>query len=214
MWESRRPGKEQRALVAESIEEEQGSEYEVDDDDELEEPDDEETQEALVAFQNAKSRYQSILKSRGTTVPSSGSKEDRLRLAKARSYCSACKKKGHWHKDPICPLHPSNRKDGIKETQTAHMVYFTDMIDDGRKLHAIADSACSRTLAGTGWLMRYRQLADECGVPTWSWRRRRLSSSGARSYILRRGHWWHGSTSRGAGSWSRSRRSRPRCPCC
>ena len=45
------------------------------------------------------------------------------------------------------------------------MVYFTDIIDDEQKLHAITDSACSRTLAGAGWLMRYKALADKCGVP-------------------------------------------------
>ena len=62
-------------------------------------------------------------------------------------------------------LHPSNRREAGKETQTAHVVYFTDIVDDEKKLHAITDSACSRTLAGSGWLERYKELAGQCGVP-------------------------------------------------
>ena len=30
--------------------------------------------------------------------------EEKLRQAKARSYCAACKRRGHWHRDPECPL--------------------------------------------------------------------------------------------------------------
>ena len=165
MWESRRGSKEQRALVADYIDEEDDGDEGTDEDDGAEDIDDDETQEAFVAFQNAKSRYQSMVKARGTTTTSASSREDRLKLAKAKSYCSECKKKGYWHKDPICPLHPSNRKEGVKEAQTAHVVYFTDIVDDEKKLHAITDSACSRTLAGSGWLTRYCELARTCNVP-------------------------------------------------
>ena len=96
MWETRRSNKEQRALVADYIDEDPEEDSVIEGDEEADELDDEETQEAFVAFQNANSRYQSMLKARGTTAAPSGSKEDRLRLAKAKSYCSACKKKGHW----------------------------------------------------------------------------------------------------------------------
>ena len=30
--------------------------------------------------------------------------EERLRLAKERSSCSACKRRGCWHRNPKCPL--------------------------------------------------------------------------------------------------------------
>lgn len=60
--------------------------------------DDEDTHEAFAAFQNAKAKYNSILKARGTNLNQT-SKEEALQRAKARSFCSACGKKGHWHKD-------------------------------------------------------------------------------------------------------------------
>ena len=164
MWETKRAGKEQRALVADYIEEDAEAEDGTDGEEFEDMPElDEDTQEAYVAFQNAKSKYQSMLKSRRTSA-TSATREERLRLAKAKSYCSACKKKGHWHKDPICPLHPSNRKDDTKGAQTAHVVYFTDSMEDDKRLHAITDSACSRTLAGMVWVQRYCDLADRYGV--------------------------------------------------
>ena len=60
---------------------------------------------AYLAHQNAKSRYKEAMKGRGYDGDSMKEKAAaRLKLAKERSYCSACKKKGHWRKDPECPL--------------------------------------------------------------------------------------------------------------
>ena len=39
------------------------------------------------------------------------SKGDRLRQAKAWSYCSVCHKKGHWCKDPECPANQDKGHD-------------------------------------------------------------------------------------------------------
>ena len=51
-----------------------------------------------------------MLRARGTTGGGGGQservKEERIKLAKARSFCSACNKKGHWRRDPEC-LHNS-----------------------------------------------------------------------------------------------------------
>eukprot|EP00435_Cladocopium_sp_Y103_P062042 s12_g23.t1 len=60
--------------------------------------DDPEAHEAYVAYQNAKAKYNGVLKARGTNP--SKTREDALNRAKSRSFCSACGKKGHWHKDP------------------------------------------------------------------------------------------------------------------
>jgi hypothetical protein len=60
---------------------------------------------AYMAFQNAKSKYREAMKGRGLDKDELKKRsEERLRLAKARSYCAACKRRGHWHKDPECPL--------------------------------------------------------------------------------------------------------------
>ena len=58
-----------------------------------------------MAFQDAKSKYREAMKGRGVD-PSELKRrsEDRLKAAKAKSFCAACKRRGHWHRDPECPL--------------------------------------------------------------------------------------------------------------
>ena len=119
---------------------------------------DEQAHEAFVAYQNAKAKYNSIVKARGTS--GTQSKEERLRIAKARSYCSACHQKGHWHKDPECP---KNREKGAAP-HTTHVVFYTGGSVE-TKLDAIVDCACSRTLAGIKWLKDYVKCAKQHGVP-------------------------------------------------
>ena len=164
LWERRDYPKKQQALVTEV--------YDQDDDDgddasdceeEIPVPSDEETQQAYVAFQNAKSKYRAALRARGTNAGEKGmSSEDRLKAAKARSYCSACKQRGHWHKDAICPL---NKGNDVKAAHTTHVVFFTSALENDPELYGITDCACSRTLAGTGWLAKYFSVAKETGIP-------------------------------------------------
>jgi hypothetical protein len=60
---------------------------------------------AFMAFQDAKSKYREALRGRGVDQAELKKRaEDRLKAAKLKSYCAACKRKGHWHKDPECPL--------------------------------------------------------------------------------------------------------------
>ena len=68
-----------------------------------------------MAFRNAKSKYRAALRERGF----SQCKDERLQQAKARSYCSVCHKKGHWHKDPECP---ANKGRQGAETHTTHVI--------------------------------------------------------------------------------------------
>eukprot|EP00435_Cladocopium_sp_Y103_P003094 s3557_g1.t1 len=120
---------------------------------------DEETQEAFVSFQNAKSKYQSLLKSRGASQASSKDKEERIRQAKARSYCSACKRRGHWHKDPECPLYKGN-KNGAQPSQVSHVCeVFHAGCADSAEVMAITDCAFIRTVAGSEWIKRLRENA-------------------------------------------------------
>ena len=54
--------------------------------------------------------------------------EEKLKLAKARSYCLACKRKGHWHKDPECPMR--GRRGGEHEAQvTVHNAQMCNVVN-------------------------------------------------------------------------------------
>lgn len=157
--------KPQQALMADHDDDEQDdfdpeADYNLDHEDALPDEDDQEAHEAYyVAFQNAKAKYNNVLKARGTHP--NASKEERLKLAKARSYCSACHRKGHWHKDPECPKNEGKATNGDGGPHTTHVVYYAE---DG-PLEMIADCACSRTLAGVEWLRNYIRLAKEKNVP-------------------------------------------------
>lgn len=163
MWERRDyPQKQQQALVTEAYEQDEDEE-ETSEDDGMPAPSDEETQQAYAAFQNAKSKYKATLRARGTVTGEKGmSSEERLKAAKARSYCSACKQKGHWHRDPVCPLFKGGE---AKTPHTTHVVFFTANLDADLELYGITDCACSRTLAGGGWLAKYFAAADKFGIP-------------------------------------------------
>ena len=115
-----------------------------------------ETQEAFVAFQNAKARYREAIKARGTV--GQGNREEALQKAKARSFCSACGRKGHWHRDPDCPKNKEKNSNG---PHTTHVVFFTE----GNSMDVIADCACSRTLAGSRWVKNYVNILKEHDIP-------------------------------------------------
>ncbi|CAE7713298.1 unnamed protein product [Symbiodinium sp. KB8] len=121
-----------------------------------------EDEEARVfeAYMTAKHQYRDILRSRG--LDQEGIKratEDRIALAKSKSFCSVCKQKGHWHRDAECPARkgaPGNAdsdKSGGK-IQTAHAIFETNT-NLGESLLAITDCACTKSVMGTSWLQRY-----------------------------------------------------------
>ena len=59
--------------------------------------------------------------SRGTVE--ANLREDALQKAKARSFCFACGKKSHWHRDPECPR---DKKKGTVGPHTTHVVFYTE----------------------------------------------------------------------------------------
>ena len=164
LWEPRKYGDRDKkgshhAHVTENAEAEEDDEGEMSEGEEEMFPEsDEETQEAYVTFQNAKSKYQALLKSRGTATNQT-SKEDRIKQAKARSYCSACKRRGHWHRDPECPLYKGN-KGPAQPAQVSHVceVFHAGRVEND-EIVAITDSACSRSVAGSEWIKRLRENA-------------------------------------------------------
>ncbi|CAJ1346774.1 unnamed protein product [Effrenium voratum] len=120
---------------------------------------DEEVEEAYVTYQNAKSKYKTIMNARGANPRAN--QEERIKAAKARSYCSA-------HKDPECPLSHSKNHSG--ERREAHQVKFCHvayMVNDVKdtELYGITDCACSRTVAGRPWLCKMARKAKANNIP-------------------------------------------------
>ena len=121
-----------------------------------------------MAFQNAKSKYQAFVRARGT-VSSGGnglSKEERIKQAKARSYCSAFSRRGHWHRDPECPAN-KGKQGNPPSTQTSHVceIYVAEEKAETAEIYGITDCACSRTLAGVATIRKLRKYAKENKIP-------------------------------------------------
>ena len=174
LWEAKRGdkdrrGQQQQALVAENDETYETEQEDVTDaEEEILSEGDPEAHEALVAFQNAKSKYKAFVRARGTvTSGSSGlSKEERIKQAKARSYCSVCKRRGHWHRDPECPAN-KGKPGSTPSTQTSHVceIYVAVEKTETAEIYGITDCACSRTLAGVATIRRLRKYAKDNNIP-------------------------------------------------
>eukprot|EP00435_Cladocopium_sp_Y103_P068546 s358_g31.t1 len=134
---------------------------------------------AYMAFQDAKSRYKEALKGRGVDRDELRKRsEERLRMAKMKSYCAACQRKRHWHKDPECPLRGKSASGGgesVKQANECHHVQMCYMVgvdsayetvhQGDQRLLAITDTACTKTVAGHAWFENYCKLADDRGWP-------------------------------------------------
>eukprot|EP00438_Fugacium_kawagutii_P028405 Skav208339 [mRNA] locus=scaffold5193:38831:45910:+ [translate_table: standard] len=138
---------------------------------------DEETATVYLAYQGAKAKYRDALRGRGTDPQAvQKASEERLRLAKQRSYCSVCKRRGHWHKDAECPAN-QQKKEAEKSagaSQHAQMCYHVYMamgeawdkadLGEASPMLAIVDTACTRSVAGYHWFETYYNLADNLGI--------------------------------------------------
>ena len=143
---------------------------------------------AYMTYQNAKAKYRETVRGRGADMEEIRKRsEERLKLAKQRSYCSACKRKGHWRKDPECPLRGRSSGSGgdrdksndvqmtvhsAQMCSVVHECYVTDsqetMVPDFVKgnLLAIVDTACTKTVAGHSWFEACCDMADTLGFAT------------------------------------------------
>ncbi|CAE7477908.1 unnamed protein product, partial [Symbiodinium microadriaticum] len=154
---------------------EYGADENVEDEDELDYYDGEgipeEVAVAYATYQSAKDKYKEQAKSRGYQGDRAAgggrerggqgpgtSREDKVRLMKARSYCMSCGKKGHWHKDPECP-----NKAGAKEVEMCHHVpaEVYALKHEGNMLLGITDTACAKSVAGTVWLQQYSDCVEQ-----------------------------------------------------
>ena len=138
-----------------------------------------ELHEAYVAQESAKAKYKDYVKARG--YDSGGhekgterSASERLKLAKSRSFCAGCKRRGHWHRDPECPLNKStaggsgagdaDKDPKTKDAFVTHVAYVVGEANPNEKLLAITDCACSKSVAGQGWLEKYTSHAKDIGL--------------------------------------------------
>ena len=152
----------------------------------------EEVAEAWVTYQTAKEKYKSQKQSRGYNgdhdrpprpPPGDGvrdraedrdrdqGREGRLKAMKAKSFCSGCGRRGHWHLDSTCPLNkgePGGAKGTSAPKEVAMMtvmpadVYACRHVGDASLL-GVTDTACARTVAGSQWLQAYTDLLQDHG---------------------------------------------------
>ena len=138
----------------------------------------EEVAQAYVTYQSAKQRYKDQQKSRGYVGDPGKNggpegRDEKLKLMKARSFCSGCGRRGHWHRDAECPKNKPGSMSGVtkpdvKEVSMCNIlpaeIYATKY--EGTALLGITDTACARTVAGTQWLQQYTDsLARVGGKP-------------------------------------------------
>ena len=130
------------------------------------EPENAEEAELFEAFMTAKAQYRDAVKNRNLE-PEEVRKaiDNKIQSAKQRSFCSVCKQRGHWYKDPECPGKPPHAKDN-NVTQTANISNEVFMTSGplSENLMAIADSACTKSVAGTAWLQRYLDVLKSFNV--------------------------------------------------
>ncbi len=131
---------------------------------ELEPPDGDfgsEDEDLYVTYMTAKARYKDFTKARGIEQGegNNGKKlaEDRIKAAKMKSHCSACGQRGHWHRDAVCPKRKAATGGNDNQVQTIHVTNEICELSavNLAELPAVLDTACSKTVVGTGWLQRY-----------------------------------------------------------
>ncbi|CAE7615546.1 GIP [Symbiodinium sp. CCMP2592] len=150
----------------------------------------EEVAVAYVTYQTAKNKYREHSKARGfkgeignNDGGSGGGKggdgagsaakvrDEKLKQIKARSFCSGCGRRGHWHKDDECPNnagakdHQGTRQNAsVKEVCVTMPAEVMTVKHVSGLLLGITDTACSRTVAGTQWLQEYMDRIGEDGA--------------------------------------------------
>ena len=146
----------------------------------------EEVAVAYATYQTAKQKYKEHQRSRGFNGNIGENKGDgnqggkggertseKIKLMKAKSFCSGCGRRGHWHKDAECPHNqPGYQKNGDKAAGKAADIGFCNLLPaevfsikiENAGLLGITDTACARTVAGTQWLQAYSDRLASMGV--------------------------------------------------
>ena len=222
-WEQqpRNPKKEwtpRKPLTANLAGIDEGEELDGDDDFDLNDPEncvsEEVLYQAVMTHESAKQRYRENAKLRGSDPDRLKQlANDKLKAAKAKSFCAGCKSRGHWHKDAICPLNRGGQEasgaavHGDKATTTTvattattartgggtvaksqfpcHVVHVTWEIENyqNKDLLAITDMVCSRSVAGAAWAWVDTYLVEACRLECDPHAGRRKSSVPQRSSL-------------------------------
>eukprot|EP00439_Symbiodinium_sp_Y106_P084410 s160_g25.t1 len=133
----------------------------------------EELFESYMTHVSAKQKYRDQSRMRGSDPEAlKRVAAEKLQMVKARSFCSGCRRRGHWHKDPECPLNQGKqtgqggRGGGatttpatapttstgtsgtapICENYPCHVVHVTWDLDQEKAPLLITDTACSKTV--------------------------------------------------------------------
>ncbi|CAE7245428.1 RE1 [Symbiodinium sp. CCMP2592] len=193
-WNNRKP---QSALMASALDEEAAGDLDEenagaeDDSEVVPESVAAELYEAYVTHETARQKYRDTLKLRGNDAESmKQAMHQKLLAAKQRSFCSVCKKRGHWHRDPQCVFnqgqgkgHPGGNGSATGATSGSttsastpernpkvnfpcHVVHVTwDLAQPAENcsLLGITDTACSRSVAGVPWIEAYMNEAKKVG---------------------------------------------------
>ena len=183
-WEGSGGGKNRRPHTAHYTEADDsfGSGEEGNDFDDEDEAVPEEVAAAYATYQSAKQRYKENQKNRGYSgqgdrsdpppVPRGDDKGgDKIKMMKAKSFCSGCGRRGHWHKDPECP-HNQGAQHRTTDKGKPADVSFCNLLPaevyaikhESAGLVGITDTACARTVAGTQWLQAYTDKLAAIGT--------------------------------------------------
>ena len=96
------------------------------------------------------------------------SRDEKVKIMKARSFCGSCGKKGHWHRDPECPNFCTSAQGAarrVNELLVCHHVpaEVFSLRQDGSALLGITDTACAKAVTGTMWLQQYSDVLKGMG---------------------------------------------------
>ena len=180
-WE-REHGKGRRPHTAHVTSYDDGGISETEDEADFHDGVPEEVAQAYLTYQTAKNRYKDQAKNRGYQGGAKDDggdrearkdlgnpgREERLKKLKSKSFCASCGQKGHWHKDSECPNNKANggtEGKPVRGVEVCHHVLAEVMTlkHEGEALVGITDTACAKSVAGTGWMQRYSDLAAEIG---------------------------------------------------
>ena len=103
-----------------------------------------EEHQAYMTYQDTKSKYRKALKGRGADMEEIKKRSaEQLQLAKRRSYCSACKRRGHWHKDPECPLRGRSTGPAAAPNEAQVTVHSAQVCDAVHSCYVTAENEAS-----------------------------------------------------------------------
>ena len=175
-WEGNSSGKGKRLHTAHFTEADDSLDS-GDDDHDYDDEDGGVSEEVAIAYatyQTAKQKYKENQKNRRFTggqgerhetqqgTKNNEKSNEKIRMMKAKSFCSGCGRRGHWHKDPECPHNQGQYQKGVERSKPSD-VGFCNLLPaevfaikhENAGLVGITDTACARTVAGSQWLQTY-----------------------------------------------------------